>query len=96
MRYLPHYLVAACGMETTASAKETLRKFFVEHADTELTKGDVEQWLKTLAVAVKKKDIYEAAEKLTEYLVDVKGYGTGEDYQLAEQGDIEEARTNAI
>ena len=66
VRYHPHYLVAACGMETTASAKETLRKFFVEHADTELTKGDVEQWLKTLAVAVKKKDIYEAAEKLTE------------------------------
>ena len=51
-------------METTASAKETRRNFFVEHADTELTKGDVEQWLKTLAVAVKKKDIYEAAEKL--------------------------------
>ena len=23
VRYLPHYLVAACGMETTASAKET-------------------------------------------------------------------------
>ena len=53
-------------METTASAKETLRNFFVEHADTKLTKGDVEQWLKTLAVAVKKKDVYDAAEKLTE------------------------------
>ena len=41
-------------METTADAKETLRKFFVEHAETELTKGDVEQWLKTLGVALKK------------------------------------------
>ena len=42
MRYSPHYLVATCGMETTADAKETLRKFFAEHAETELTKGDVE------------------------------------------------------
>ena len=82
-------------METTASAKETLRRFFADHEDTELTKGDIEQWLKTLGVASKKKDVYDAAEKLSEYLVDVKGYGTGEDYQLAEQGDIEEARTNA-
>ena len=82
-------------METTADAKETLRKFFADHAEVELTKGDVEQWLKTLGVALKKKDVYDAAEKLAEYLVDVKGYGTGEDYQLAEQGDVEEARTNA-
>ena len=95
VRYSPHYLVATCGMETTADAKETLRKFFVEHAETELTKGDVEQWLKTLGVALKKKDVYDAAKALAEYLIDVKGYGTGEDYQLAEQGDVEEARTNA-
>ena len=27
-------------METTADAKETLRKFFAEHAETELTKGE--------------------------------------------------------
>ena len=27
-------------METTADAKETLRKFFADHAETELTKGD--------------------------------------------------------
>ena len=42
-------------METTASAKETLRRFFADHEDTELTKGDIEQWLKTLGVALKKK-----------------------------------------
>ena len=82
-------------METTADAKEMLRKFFAEHAETELTKGDVEQWLKTLGAALKKKDVYSAAAQLSEYLVDVKGYGTGEDYQLAEQGDVEETRTNA-
>ena len=64
------------------------------HASS-LAAGDVEQWLKALGVALKKKDVYDAAEKLAEYLVDVKGYGTGEDYQLAEQGDVEEARTNA-
>ena len=27
--------------------------------------------------------------------MDVKGYGTGENYQMVEQGHIEEARTNA-
>ena len=63
-------------METTADAKETLRKFFADHAETELTKGDVEQWLKTLGVALKKKDVYNAAAALAEYLIDVKGYGT--------------------
>ena len=60
-------------METTADAKETLRKFFADHAETELTKGDVEQWLKTLGVALKKKDVYNAAAALAEYLIDVKG-----------------------
>ena len=39
--------------------------------------------------------MYNAGAQLSEYMVDVKGYGTGEDYQLAEQGDVEEARTNA-
>ena len=39
--------------------------------------------MKTLGVALKKKDVYNAAAALAEYLIDVKGYGTGEDYQLA-------------
>ena len=64
-------------METTADAKETLRKFFADHAEVELTKGDVEQWLKTLGVALKKKDVYDAAEKLAEYLIDGAGYRQG-------------------
>ena len=56
-------------METTADAKETLRKFFAEHAETELTKGDVEQWLKTLGVALKKKDVYNAAAAIPTHRV---------------------------
>ena len=39
--------------------------------------------------------MYNAAATLADYPVEVKGYGTGEDYQLVEQGDVEEARTNA-
>ena len=41
-------------METTASAKETLRIFFADHEDTKLTKGDIEQWLKTLGGNMRK------------------------------------------
>ena len=60
-----------------------------------ISKEELAVWFRKLGIAANKRDVNEAADALAEYLVDVKGYVTGEDMLQVEAGDIEEARTNA-
>lgn len=75
--------------------KEALREYFAIHEDSELSVSDVAAWLDELGTCTRKKDIRESARALTEYMIEVKGYTTGEDFTTATEGDIEEARVNA-
>ena len=73
--------------------RKGLREYFADHEGNVLTREHLIQWLKQLALTTSKKEIWDAAERIAEYMVDVKGYHTGEDYITGEQEDIEEART---
>ena len=74
--------------------KEALREYFANHEDDELSMSDVVTWLQELGTCTRKKDIRDSARALAEYMIDVKGYTTGEDFATATQGDIDEARVN--
>ena len=72
-----------------------MREYFAIHEDAEFSKEELAVWFRKLGIAANKRDVNENASALAEYLVDVKGYVTGEDMLQVEAGDIEEARTNA-
>ena len=76
-------------------ARAELRKYFGKNYEAAFKKENVERWLKDLGLVLCKRDIHDGAAKMAEYLMDVKGYSTGEDFVTGEQADIEEARTNA-
>ena len=82
-------------LPTTRAQKEGLREYFAIHEDAEFNREELAVWFRKLGLAANKRDLNEAASALAEYLVDVKGYVTGEDMLQVEAGDIEEARTNA-
>ena len=71
-----------------------LREHFATKWETVFGAEVVEDWLKHLGLAVAKQDIHDEAKKIAEYMVEVKGYNTGEDFATGEEADIEEARTN--
>ena len=76
-------------------ARAELRRYFGKNYEAAFKKENVERWLKDLGLVLCKRDIHDGAAKMAEYLMDVKGYSTGEDFVTGEQGGIEEARTNA-
>ena len=64
----------------TAGVRKGLREYFANHEGNVLTREHLIQWLKQLALATSKKEIWDTSERIAEYMVDVKGYHTGEDY----------------
>ena len=78
----------------TRSRKEALREYFAIHEDAVFTKKELGEWLQNLGLVTNKEDVHGTAMGLAEYMVEVKGYTTGEDMLQVEAGDIEEARTN--
>ena len=57
-----------------------------------MTKEDVENWFDTLGACTGKGEISVNKEKLTAYLMQTKGFTTGEDFVLSISKDIEEAK----
>ena len=82
------------GDSVSTPTKEALREYFAIMEDTELTVSDVATWLDNLGKVTRKMDICATAKQLSEYMVDVKGYVTGEDFLLGEEDDVMEARVN--
>ena len=80
---------------TPSAAKAQLRKYFADHEDDVMDSESVHGWLIALGTTTRKGDICESAQALADYMTGVKGYTTGEDFTMATEGDIEEARTNA-
>ena len=79
------------GKQTIAQQKNTLRTWFARYFDEGMTKDDVENWFDTLGACTGKGEISENKEKLTTYLMQTKGFSTGEDFVLSLNEDIEEA-----
>ena len=82
------------GDSVSTPTKEALRDYFATMEDTELTVNDVATWLNNLGKSTRKMDISSTAKELAEYMIDVKGYITGEDFLQGEEGDVTEARVN--
>ena len=78
----------------SSDRKEALRRHFAINEDQVFEAGDLQKWLESLGLMLNKRDVHETAEKLSEYMIEVKGYTTGEDFREVELGDIEEARAN--
>ena len=76
----------------SASRRETLRKHFAIEEDKVVDTEYLASWLMELATLLTKKDIHENAMALATYMVEVKGYTTGEDLLDVVSGDIEDAR----
>ena len=79
------------GEQTIAEQKNTLRTWFARYFDDGITKEEVENWFDTLGACTGKGEIQENKEKLTAYLMQTKGFSTGEDFVLSLSQDIEEA-----
>ena len=79
------------GEQTIAQQKNTLRTWFARYFDDGMTKEDVENWFDTLGACTGKGEIGNNKEKLTAYLMQTKGFSTGEDFVLSLSEDIEEA-----
>ena len=79
------------GEQTIAQQKNALRTWFARYFDDGMTKEDVENWFDTLGACTGKGEISENKEKLTTYLMQTKGFNTGEDFVLSLNEDIEEA-----
>jgi len=79
------------GSQTIAEQKNTLRTWFARYFDDGMTKEDVENWFDTLGACTGKGEISVNKEKLTAYLMQTKGFSTGEDFVLSLSTDIEEA-----
>ena len=82
------------GDSVSTPTKEALRDYFATMVDTELTVNDVATWLNNLGKSTRKMDISNTAKELAEYMIDVEGYNTGEDFLQGEEGDVTEARVN--
>ena len=82
------------GAQTIAQQKTTLRTWFARYFDDGMTKEYVENWFDTLGACTGKGEISENKEKLTTYLMQTKGFSTGEDFVLSISEDIEEANAN--
>ena len=79
------------GAQTIAEQKNTLRTWFARNFDDGITKEEVENWFDTLGACTGKGEIQDNKEKLTAYLMQTKGFSTGEDFVLSFSEDIEEA-----
>ena len=82
------------GDQNIAQQKTTLRTWFARYFDDGMTKEDVENWFDTLGACTGKGAISESKEKLTAYLMQTKGFSTGEDFVLSLSRDIEEANAD--
>ena len=71
------------GSQTIAEQKNTLRTWFARYFDDGMTKEDVENWFDTLGACTGKEEISRNKEKLTAYLMQTKGFSTGEDFVLS-------------
>ena len=76
----------------SASRVADLRKHFAFEEDSTVTTESLTLWLQELARLTTKKEIYESSEDLATFMVEVKGYSTGEGMLEVERVDIEEAR----
>ena len=82
------------GTQTLAEQKITLRTYFARYFDDGMTKEDVENWFDTLGACTGKGEISDNKEKLTAYLMQTKGFSTGEDFVLSLSSDIDGANAD--
>ena len=67
---------------------------FARYFDDGMTKEDVENWFDTLGACTGKGEISDNKEKLTAYLMQTKGFSTGEDFVLSLSSDIDGANAD--
>ena len=78
----------------SAERKTELRTHFARNLDDQYDTDEVQYWIHAVGEIMGKKDIMDNAQAIAEYLVDVKGFQTGEEFVMAERTDLEEGRTN--
>ena len=74
--------------------KTELRTYFARNLDDQYSVDEIEYWIHAVGEVMGKRDIMENANAIATYMVDVKGFQTGEEFVMADRADLEEGRTN--
>ena len=77
----------------SAARKTELRTYFARTLDDQYDTDEITTWINDVGQIMGKQDIIDDAQNVATYLMEEKGYQTGEEFVMMEQGDLEEGRS---